>query len=287
MTDSQLADAIASAARSGRLNLENTWVSRTRRYFYMAVSKAASSKIKMLLHQLEGYALPADPFDVHARSQPGMPFVDKLSAFGADEAVEILRGPDWRRFGFVRNPYARLYSAYRSKIANLASPYVGVRAAIWRMAGPRQPPAEAPPFEAFIRYLAQLPDLERDGHWRSQTGALCLDLIDYGFIGRVESLEADLATVLRSRGAPDGSYDGLDVVVGASARSPTAAAYDAGLGASFIKTTRPTSRHSATRGTAGATAEAPHSQANRPKRSLNMRPGPPGPTPISCAIDEA
>ena len=141
----------------------------------------------------------------------------------------FLRGPDWRRFAFVRNPYARLYSAYRSKIADLASPYVGVRAAIWRMAGPRQPPAEAPPFEAFIRYLAQLPDLERDGHWRSQTGALCLDLIDYGFIGRVESLEADLATVLRSLGAPDGSYDGLDVVVGASARSPTEAAYDAGL----------------------------------------------------------
>lgn len=229
VTDSELAAAIGAAARSGRLNVEDTWVSRRRRYFYMAVEKAASSKIKMLLHRLEGYALPADPFDVHARNQLGAPFVDKLSAFGADEVAEILRGRGWRRFAFVRNPYARLYSAYKNKIADLASPYVGVRAAIWRAAGRRHPPAGAPPFEAFVRYVAQQPDAERDGHWRSQAGALCLDLIDYGFLGRVETLQADLATVLRSLAAPDAFHDGLDVVVGASAGSPTAAAYNAAL----------------------------------------------------------
>jgi hypothetical protein len=229
MSDRELADAIAAAAQSGRLNIENTWVSRRRGYFYMAVNKAASSKIKMLLHRLEGYALPADPFDVHTRDLPTAPFVDKLSAFSADQQAAILKGPDWRRFAFVRNPYARLYSAYKSKIADLASPYVGVRETIWRVAGHRQPPAEPPPFEAFIRYVAQLPDLERDGHWRSQTGALCLDLVDYGFVGRFETLERDLAAILRSLGAPDDLYGELGVVVGASAGLPAAAAYDAAL----------------------------------------------------------
>jgi dermatan 4-sulfotransferase 1 len=229
VTDSELAALIAAAARTGRLNIEDTWVSGRRRYFYMAVEKAASSKIKMLLHQLEGYALPADPFDVHARNRPGMPFVDKLSAFGADATAEILRGPDWFRFAFARNPYARLYSAYKNKIADLASPYVGVRTTIWRMAGNPQPPAEAAPFEAFVRYVAQQPDAQRDGHWRSQAGALCLDLIAYGFVGRVETLQADLSTVLRSLGAPEDFHDGLDVVVGASAGSPTASAYNADL----------------------------------------------------------
>ena len=229
MTDSEVATAIAAAARSGRLNVEDTWVSRRRGYFYMAVEKAASSKIKMLLHQFEGYALPPDPFEVHARNRPGMPFVDRLSAFGAESAAEVLRGPHWFRFAFVRNPYARLYSAYKNKIADLASPYIGVRAAIWRMAGNRQPPSEAPPFEAFVRYVAQQPDAQRDGHWRSQAGALCLDLIDYGFVGRVETLQTDLATVLRSLAAPEAFHDGLDAVVGASAGSPAAAAYDAAL----------------------------------------------------------
>jgi hypothetical protein len=242
----------------------------------MAVNKAASSKIKMLLHRLEGYALPADPFDVHARNQPGTPFVDKLSAFGADEAAEILRGADWRRFAFVRNPYARLYSAYKNKIADLASPYVGVRATIWRIAGNPHPPAEAPPFEAFVRYVAQQPDAERDGHWRSQAGALCLDLVDYGFLGRVERLEADLATVLRSLGAPDSFHDGLEVVVGASVRSPTAAAYNAALAHLVHETTGPTSRHSATRRAAGARREGALFAGKPPRRSLNMRPTPSG-----------
>ena len=219
MTDRELA-AVEAAARSGRFNIENTWVSQRRRYFYMAVNKAGSSKIKMLLHRLEGYTLPADPFEVHARSEPGTPFVDRLSAFGAGEQAEILRGPGWRRFAFVRNPYARLHSAYKSKIADLSSPYFGVRETIWRVAGHRQPPVQAPPFDAFVEYVAQLPDLERDAHWRSQTGALCLDLVDYGFLGRVESLESDLAAVLRSLGAPDELYEGLDVVVGASASLP-------------------------------------------------------------------
>jgi hypothetical protein len=97
------------------------------------------------------------------------------------------------------------------------------------VAGQRQPPAAAPPFDAFVRYVAQLPDLERDGHWRSQTGILCLDLVDYGFLGRFEALERDLAVVLRSLGAPDDLHAGLDGVVGASARLPAAAAYDAAL----------------------------------------------------------
>ena len=88
---------------------------------------------------------------------------------------------------------------------------------------------EAPPFEAFVRYVAQLPDLGRDGHWRSQTGSLCLDLIDYGFLGRFENFERDFASVLRGLGAPDEFHDGLNVVVGASARLPAASAYDAVL----------------------------------------------------------
>lgn len=229
MTDAELAAAVDAAAHSGRLNVENTWVSRRRRYFYMAVNKVASSKIKMALHQLEGYALPADPFDVHARAGPGAPFVDKLSGFDAGGTAAILRRPDWRRFAFVRNPYARLYSAYKSKIADLASPYIGVRAAIWRAAGTRPPPTPAPPFDAFVRWVAEQPDVERDGHWRSQTGALCRDLVDYGFLGRFERFAEDLATVLVSLDAPGELLDGLDVAVGASARLPTAAAYNAGL----------------------------------------------------------
>ena len=64
--------------------------------------------------------------------------------------------------------------------------------------------------------MAELPDPDRDGHWRSQTGMLCLDLIDYGVLGRFETFAADFASVLRGLDAPDELRDGLDAVVGAS-----------------------------------------------------------------------
>ncbi|HEY2706613.1 MAG TPA: sulfotransferase family protein [Caulobacteraceae bacterium] len=229
MSDNELADAIGAAIGSGRLNMDDTWVSRRQRYFYMGIPKVASSKVKMVLHQLEGYPLPRDPFDVHARSTPGVSFVDKLSAFSSGEAAEILAGPDWYRFAFVRNPYARLYSAYKSKIADLTSPYIGVRKTIWELSGKRSSPDNGPPFDAFVRYVVELPDPSRDGHWRSQTGILCLDLIDYGFLARFERFGEDFAIVLRSLGAPDDLRGGLDLVVNASATPLTERPYNAAL----------------------------------------------------------
>ncbi len=161
-----------------------------------------------------------------------MPFVGKLvQCWEPATRLSLKRGPDWRRFAFVRNPYARLYSAYKNKIADLASPYIGVRKAIWRAVGNRQPPAEAPPFKAFVRYAAEQLARSGPGWALALPGghSLLLDLIDYSFLGRVESFEKDLATVLHSLGAPDEFHDGLDVVVGASARLPAARAYDAAL----------------------------------------------------------
>jgi hypothetical protein len=195
----------------------------------MAVNKAASSKIKMLLHPLEGYPLPTDQFDVHARTASGVSFVGKLSPADAVEAVELCRGAGWRRFAFVRNPYARLYSAYKNKIADLTSPYMAVRSAIWRAAGAHHPPERAPSFQAFVRYVAQTPDQARDGHWRSQSGCLCTDLIDYAFLGRVERFAEDFSKLLRSLDAPGWLHQDLAEVVGASEGQPASAAYDAGL----------------------------------------------------------
>jgi hypothetical protein len=227
---------IAQAAASGQLNIELTWVSVRHRYFYMAVSKVASSKIKMILQQAEGYPLPEDPFDVHARDRPGLSFVSRLSDFSPSEAVEILTAPDWFRFAFVRNPYDRLLSAYRSKIADLTSPYVGVRASILALAGRRPDSRSVPTFAEFANYVEAQPDLQRDGHWRSQTGTLCLNDIPYDFIGRQECFEADFARVLRQLSALESASGDLSEVVNASSPGGAADSYDAGLAASVYRT---------------------------------------------------
>ena len=67
---------------------------------------------------------------------------------------------------------------------------------------------------------------------------LCLDLIDYGVLGRFESFESDFATILRSLGAPAALLDELAVVVGASARSPAHAAYSPALAQHVYETYR-------------------------------------------------
>jgi hypothetical protein len=202
----------------------------------MAVSKVASSKIKMILQQAEGYPLPDDPFDVHARNRAGARFVAKLSDFSPDETVEILTSPDWFRFAFVRNPYDRLASAYRDKIADLTSPYVGVRASILALAGRRPDPSRAPSFAEFAAYVEAQPDLQRDNHWRSQTASLCLGDIAYDFIGRMERFGTDFAHVLRQVGAPETEADALSEVVNASSPGDGADGYDAETAASAYRT---------------------------------------------------
>lgn len=223
------AEWIHATATAGVLNMEDTWVSPQYRYFYMGVPKAASSKVKMVLQELEGNPLPPNPFGVHARTAEGITFVPRLSDFKPDEALEILTSPTWFRFTFVRNPYSRLVSAYRQKVMNLNTPWVGFREAIRAAAG-HPTPSGAPPrmvaFQDFVRYVRQQPDAQRDGHWRSQAGILCIDAIDYDFIGKQETFAADFTRVLDRFGAAEDVKTLVSEVVGASLAVHDAAAYD-------------------------------------------------------------
>ena len=211
------------------LCLEDTWVSFAHRYFYMGIPKSACSKIKMVLHQLEGYALPENPFDVHARSTPGQRFVPSLADLSTGDAVEVLTSPDWFRFSFVRNPYLRLLSGYKSQVLDLGSGYVGFRESIREMAGYSTREGEEPgmvAFRDFVNYIDRQADDERDGHWRSQTGTLCLDSIRYDIVGRVERFETDFANVTRLFTGDDALESTLGEVVNPSLPVPLAVAYD-------------------------------------------------------------
>ncbi|MGH6957775.1 MAG: hypothetical protein ACREEW_14010 [Caulobacteraceae bacterium] len=71
---------------------------------------------------------------------------------------------------------------------------------------------------------------------RGFRGYVSCPRIPYDFLGRVESFERDLGVLLRSLGAPDELHGELDVVVGASARSPALKAYNAALARAVYET---------------------------------------------------
>ena len=155
----------------------------------MAIPKNACTKTKLVLQQLEGLPLPPDPLGIHFRDEPGLTFLPSIGDFSTAQGVEILTSPDWFRFAFVRNPYARLFSAYKSQVMDLASPYVGFRESIRQHAGyPTRIGAALGRvgFGDFVHYIVGQADGERDGHWKSQTGSLHRHRIRYDFIGRVE-----------------------------------------------------------------------------------------------------
>ncbi len=213
----------------GGLNVADTWVSPQHRYFCMAIPKAACSKIKLVLQQLEGLPLPPEPLRIHYRDEPGLRFVPSIADFSTAEAAAIITSADWFRFTFVRNPYARLFSAYKSQVMELASPYVGFREAIRQHAGYPTAPGGTlgrVGFADFVQYIATQRDDQRDGHWKSQSETMQRAMIHYDFIGRVERFAQEFTTVLQRFNAPPALLATLDERVNTTAQLPLVAAYN-------------------------------------------------------------
>lgn len=234
MTPKQLAQWIeASRAEQDppgdRINGPDTWVSPTHKYFCMTIPKVAGTKIKIVLQQLEGYALPPRPNRIHWRDTPGLSFVPSILDFSTPDAVEILTSPKWFRFCFVRNPYSRLFSAHKWVVLNLTNAYVGFRESIRKKAG-YPTPADSTPgmvgFGDFARYIGEKSDNDRDGHWKSQTGILHTERIQYDFVGRMESFTHDFTGVLRQFDASAELIASVPQIVNASQTIPLAVAYD-------------------------------------------------------------
>jgi dermatan 4-sulfotransferase 1 len=233
MTKAELYTWIESAKAqdedNGGLNMGDIWISPTYNYFCMTIPKAACSKIKLVLQQLEGLPIPDDPLRIHYRDTPGIQFLPSLADFATADAVEILTSNDWFRFAFVRNPYSRLFSAYKSQVMDLSSPYIGFREAIRQQAGyptPRGAALGGVGFADFVKYIAGQPDEQRDGHWKSQCGTLHLDVIRYDVIGRIETLRQDFTPVLQRFAAPAALIASLEERVNTTNKLPLVAAYD-------------------------------------------------------------
>ena len=164
------------------------------RVVFVQIGKAACTSIKKRRFGAFGLALPQTEsleekhrhYTIHA---PGFTLSD-------EGYYEALTSPDYIRFAFVRHPLARLYSAYRDKIASAhnAAPNTDYRAIAQHFRLGKGAPVS---FEQFVSYVCHQRPMDQNWHWAQQTKLLFLDRLNYRFIGKVEQLEDDMTQLLQ------------------------------------------------------------------------------------------
>ena len=95
-------------------------------------------------------------------------------------------------FTFVRNPFARMLSAYLNKIVHHRDP------SVWGRFAARHGLTDQPlPFREFLELVARTPPALMDMHWRPQSHTMAPHAVAYDFVGTMERFEDDLQAVLK------------------------------------------------------------------------------------------
>jgi hypothetical protein len=147
------------------------------RFFYNRVPKAANSTVMRRLSDLSPYKRP---FSSNAKNKFLRP------SFMSSKEVGYLKSDQVFCFTMVRNPYARILSAYRDKI--LGGSVQGIRHFGSRVQ------IKPPTFREFCHFLND-GGLWLDAHWAPQVDLMLLPLDRFDFIGKVESIDHDLSAI--------------------------------------------------------------------------------------------
>ncbi|XP_047436055.1 carbohydrate sulfotransferase 8-like isoform X2 [Mugil cephalus] len=188
-----------------RRHVQYIYVEDKHKLLYCQVPKAGCSNWKRTLMVLAGQASNTDNIKhdtVHYSNGLRL-----LKSFDPQGIMHRLK--TYTKIMFVREPLARVVSAYRDKLENPNPYYHNLfgKPIISKYRAKPSPEAlktgDGVTFEEFVRYLL---DVHRpvgmDIHWE-QANQLCHPcLIDYDFIGKFESMEEESNFLLRLTGAP-------------------------------------------------------------------------------------
>jgi len=165
---------------------------------YIDIAKVASSSLKAVFAAVLGLDLDmvgGNPHDVEFPRPPE-----------PNWAGERLY-PGRYTFAFVRNPWDRLLSCYRDKIAGEVEGFTRLsHSGVARCLARFDAFSATMSFEAFVHAVASISDDDADEHFRSQYtyvanvwGKIAVD-----FVGRYENLESDFGHVAVRIGLPRG-----------------------------------------------------------------------------------
>lgn len=178
----------------------HSYVSLDHKYVYFSVNKAGCTTIKTQIRNWE--KLPnLNPISltikevrrdmaVHDRVQFGMPSLIDISEA---EQEKIIKTDSYFCFTFIRNPYARVLSAWKDK-ARKCQPGFGE---LYLKLRGKLPDDTIPliSLEEFVNYLETLDLNCCNNHWIRQNIHIFYPTIPFSFIGKVEDLYKDLCTI--------------------------------------------------------------------------------------------
>ena len=192
------------------------WVSKKHKYLCNTVPKNACTRIKASLYELERNKRPPDFNRVHTSA---------TAITSLEDPIEAITSKEWFRFAFVRNPYDRLFSAYKSKIVrDKDNNYTRTRNDLKEKYGYKK--TDVLPFTDFVDFVVNTIDEYRDHHWQSQTRFLIWDKIRYDYIGRFETFQEDFALVLYKLQASDEMISDVTEVINSTLKVPLAWVYN-------------------------------------------------------------
>lgn len=169
-------------------------------YLYQPVPKCACTTIKTLLLQIEGLPVDKNHWRRHQKEYNKFPGTNHLTL---REQLDIFEGrTDTFKFVVVRNPYARLASAYTDKILVNPAPHL-IRKI--RKSAAEQGTVLSDPitFEQFVSVVSRQSLKDMDPHCRPQYYEGRFGLVKYDFVGRMESTHRDLVYAFKRIGAPE------------------------------------------------------------------------------------
>lgn len=203
------------------------------RLIYLSVPKCASTTVKLALSELQrGTAPPPDR--IHVRRYSGL---NSPTQVGLSEFHRLAVGSATLRFAFVRNPYARLVSAWADKFQNKAliagdsfvDLYLDHRAAV----DPTLPhgPEKTLSFKQFVEFAVATCEQRVNAHWQLQDDLLTMPGINLDFTGKVESFRPDFARVINHIGTAPATLQRFGAAFNASLHGPWPEYYDNALAA--------------------------------------------------------
>lgn len=179
-----------------------TFVGEKYPFLFVETPKCACSTMKKIVAHIEGKEIPRvhvwkeTTLDMSLHSRAVHP-VKNLNLFAPKQIKHILTSPNVTRFCVVRNPYARLLSAWADKIRQKEPAYQKYWEIIATFNGKR--PDVCPDFEDFVNWVTSVHEEEVvDPHWKPMKKILLPELIHYSHTVKTENIVDDFQKVLDS-----------------------------------------------------------------------------------------